>query len=585
MAKLGWVVPASLRERAERHLRAAPQPGSARDEAGRLVHELEIHQVELSMQNEELQRAQLELEHSHAELLTLYDQAPVGYLTCTPAGHILRANPCLAELLDTTVTELVGTSFPRFAATDYHDAFHLHAMALRGTTVSSCEIQLVSCAGSRRVVRLDSRAERDENGSMTRMKICVIDLTEQKRAEARTRELSERNRRESDQFLTSKLESVGMLAGGIAHDFNNLLTGILGNAGLARSNPAQADELLEEVEAAARRAAALANQLLTFAKGGQPVKKAIQLAGLIAETAQLCLRESKVRLVLALAPDLWSVDGDEGQLCQVIRSLVMNAKEAMPDGGTLVIGADNVTLDEGEVPSLSLGRHVRIRIEDEGMGIREVDRLRVFDPYFTTKGGRSGLGLATAFSMVHKHGGLVVAASRPSGGTAMLVYLPATSDAAPAGRPASRSAPDPRRHGRVLVMDDEASLRRLILRILSGKGLDVDVVGDGRAAVDAYRKGLAAGQPYDVVILDLTVPGGMGGLEALVQLRAADPMVQAIAVSGYSDSPVMSKPAHYGFAGVLKKPFSPSDLTSLIEDVRTRRTDSQAETDRRADTS
>jgi signal transduction histidine kinase len=381
-------------------------------------------------------------------------------------------------------------------------------------------------------------------------------------------DVSERRRMEGELLNMRKLESLGVLAGGIAHDFNNLLTGVLGNLSLAREEvgPGSAlRELLDESEQAAQRARALTQQLLTFSKGGAPVKKELSAWGIVEESATFALRGSAVRGELAPAEGLWSLEADAGQLAQVIQNLVINGVQAMPRGGTLTVLGDNVELGTASGLPLGAGRYVRISVHDEGEGIPPEHLQRIFDPYFTTKRTGVGLGLATVYAIVRKHGGHVSVASRLGGGTTFEVWLPATGRVA--DPVSARARPAVSGRGRVLVMDDERIVRDAASGMLRVLGFGVLTAADGAEAVALYDAERRSGRPVVAVLMDLTVPGGMGGVEALRSLRAIDPAVCAVTTSGYSTDPVMGDHGAYGFAGVLPKPYTLEELAQVIAGV------------------
>jgi PAS domain S-box-containing protein len=364
---------------------------------------------------------------------------------------------------------------------------------------------------------------------------------------------------------SQKLESLAVLAGGLAHDFNNLLTGVLGNVSLALSRPGLPEEArgwLEDAEAAGVRAQGLTQQLLTFARGGAPIRKVTRLGPAIRQIASFCSLGTTAVCRIDVDPDLWPAEADEGQVAQVVQNLVLNAIEAMPDGGEVVVAARNQTLPANNVLRLAPGPHLVIQVADHGVGIPDAVRARIFDPYFSTKQRRSGLGLAVSHSIVVRHGGRIQVDSEVGRGTTFQVFLPALPGVMPEG--ASAAVPAPAPGGTILVMDDDPMVRRLMERMLARLGYGIASAEDGRQAVQMYQSAREAGQPFDAVILDLTVPGGMGGVEAMAALRLLDRDVRAIVTSGYSDNPVMASYADYGFAAVLPKPFVVERLRAAL---------------------
>ncbi len=368
----------------------------------------------------------------------------------------------------------------------------------------------------------------------------------------------------SERLKANKLEAVGILAGGIAHDFRNILGVIQGNASLAQyviDSPDQVLELLQEVEKASLRARDLTDQLLTFSKGGRPVKTRVAAGEVIGESVRFAMRGAKASCDLAIASDLWPAEADAGQLHQVLNNLLINANQAMPEGGHIRIRADNAV--PGELADLPRERrYLRVQVADEGIGIPEDNLAKIFDPYFTTKDGGTGLGLATAWSIVKKHDGLLRVESVVGRGTAFFLYLPA-SDKPPA-EPEPAEKPPARGQGRVLAVDDEAAILRVTVKMLEKLGYRTESCHDGAEAVELYRAALAAGDRFDIVLMDLTIPGGVGGREAMSRLQAIDAEARVIASSGYSNDPVMSDHAAYGFLDVLPKPFSIAGLSEVI---------------------
>jgi PAS domain S-box-containing protein len=383
------------------------------------------------------------------------------------------------------------------------------------------------------------------------------------------RDISERRKTESERLTTSKLESLGTLAGGIAHDLNNILTVISGNIGLAQIEaPADSGSLLgflSKAGQAAQHAAHLSSQLLTFSKGGAPLKKVVSVGDLLEHSAEFSLYGSNLHADFDIAVDLWKAEVDPGQIEQVVNALMLNAREAMVHGGTVRVRARNVVLDEKAGAILPAGHYVKITITDRGSGIPDEVRTKIFDPYFTTKPTGTGLGLAISYSIVKKHGGLLHLESSTPEGSAFAFYLRASDR--------KLSAPEVRvkerafhfNHQRVLVMDDEAAIRELTSQLLGTLGYEVTAVPDGLEAVRLYERALRRGEQFQAVILDATVRGGMGGVATIERLRSMDPKVNAIICSGYSDEAALSEFLAYGFRGALPKPFTRSELADALQ--------------------
>ncbi|MCA9519507.1 MAG: PAS domain-containing protein [Myxococcales bacterium] len=395
-----------------------------------------------------------------------------------------------------------------------------------------------------------------ENGEVTRILTIVRDLTEKRALE---QELNKAQR----------LESIGELAGGIAHDFNNILTSLYGNIQLARMAAEVGSEqwrYLKDSENACRQAEKLTSQLLTFARGGEPIKQVVDLSAVLDHAASFSLRGSNVSHRLKLPATLWHVEADEGQLGQVFNNLVINADQAMPDGGTITIEAENIVLDETQPRPVPCepGRYVRIRCIDQGLGIPPGHLSKIFDPFFSTKQKGSGLGLTTCFSIVKRHGGHIEVSSELGEGSCFIVYLPASEATAvpqpPPRRPAQGS-------GKVLFMDDDRTVRKIAAHILRRLGYRADLAEHGEQALAMHAAARRANEPYDCVILDLTVAGGMGGKECLAKLLAVEPTQTVIITSGYSNDPIMADHRAHGAAGVLPKPFSMELVAQTLESV------------------
>jgi PAS domain S-box-containing protein len=382
------------------------------------------------------------------------------------------------------------------------------------------------------------------------------------------RDVTERKRVELERLQFSKLESLGILAGGIAHDFNNILTVILGNIGLAalddKIGPRVKDRLAQ-AEAACVRAQALSQQLLIFGKGGAPLKKLFSVAKILTETTVFACVGSPEKCETAFPENLWSIEADPGQIGQVFQNLTINAIQAMPTGGTIKVWAENLTVGTGSGLPLSPGRYIKISLQDQGTGIPAEHLPRIFDPYFTTKQKGSGLGLASAYAIINKHHGHIAVESKPGVGTTFIIYLPAVE---------GQVIPQPEEDtelligkGKILVMDDEEMVREFLGATLAHLGYEAEFARDGGEAIEMFVKAQESGQAFAAVILDLTVPGGMGGKEAMAKLLEIDPQIKVVVSSGYSDDPIMTDCQKYGFSGVIAKPYRISELGKILNQV------------------
>jgi signal transduction histidine kinase/CheY-like chemotaxis protein len=395
----------------------------------------------------------------------------------------------------------------------------------------------------------------DDSGQVVMVAEYVRNITDQRRLEEELRK-------------THKLESLSVLAGGIAHDFNNLLTGILGNVSMARKTidpQSKAIKRLEDAEKAVARSRDLAQQLMTFSKGGAPVKKTASIEQIVRDSAAFVLRGSNVKCEFTVADDVWAVEVDEGQMNQVMNNLMINADQAMENGGTIQVAIDNQVVAAQDEMSLKEGRYVRIRITDHGPGIPDAVIHKIFDPYFTTKEQGSGLGLATVYSIIKNHDGLVGVENKEGGGTSFVVYLPSSENGVP--QPEESNPSGPPGSGSILVMDDEELIREVATDILDYLGYGAVACSDGKAAIELYREAMTAGNPFTAVLMDLTVPGGMGGQETIKRLLEIDPKVVGIVSSGYCSDPILSNYRHYGFRGIVEKPYSPDALGKVLHDL------------------
>ena len=380
--------------------------------------------------------------------------------------------------------------------------------------------------------------------------------------------ITDRHLLEEQMLRTQKLEAVGLLAGGIAHDFNNLLMGIFGSISMAKTFSERGSKpyrMLEEAENALEQARNLTKQLLTFSKGGEPLKKLIYLPSVIHGSLKFVLSGSVVDYDFSRDDDLWPVEADEGQMYQVIHNLIINAAEAMPEGGTIKIEASNVVIDGKNTLSLREGKYVLIAISDTGIGISDSHISRIFDPYFTTKQRGSGLGLTTSYSIIKKHDGVIDLKSALGVGSTFFIYIPASEEKLLVQeRQDGRSFSG---RGRVLLMDDEEVIRTVAGYMLSSLGYEVELADNGEMAVEKYSEAAGTDKPFDAVILDLTVRGGMGGKGTVAKLRELDPAVKAVVSSGYAEDSILSNYERYGFKAVLLKPYKVEELGSLLYSV------------------
>ena len=382
------------------------------------------------------------------------------------------------------------------------------------------------------------------------------------------RDITAQYRMEQEMLKMQKLESLGILAGGLAHDFNNLLTAIIGNLSLAKMHTGvdhKAFERLSAAEKAAPRATDLTQQLLTFAKGGAPVKKLASVPEVVKEAVNFALSGSNIKCLYNVPSSLWSAEMDKGQMSQVFNNLIINSMQAMPDGGTVRIRFENKTLHDNELPPLAAGNYVKITFHDEGTGMPGEISRKIFEPYFTTKKHGSGLGLATVFSILKRHDGHITVESTPNVGTTFYIYVPAVRDAV-SSETEEKEGIQPG-HGRILIMDDEVIIRNVCGEILKALGYEVGFAKDGTEAIQAYKQAEKEQKPFDVVIMDLTVPGGIGGKETISKLLEFAPHAKVIVSSGYSSDPIMADYAKYGFCGVITKPYNVNQVSEVISGI------------------
>jgi PAS domain S-box-containing protein len=417
------------------------------------------------------------------------------------------------------------------------------------------EIRTISKNGDEGTFLAMGSVVKDDMGETNRFFGTMLDITERKQLEEELQKMQ-------------KLDSIGTLAGGIAHDFNNLLSALRNNVYLSKMNTDEEHisyKNLESSEKIIDRATNLTQQLLTFSKGGSPVKKTASIIEIINESAEFALKGSNIKCECSMSENTSPVEVDPGQMNQVLHNLVLNAVQAMPEGGTIRIWTENVDIGSDAVLPLQEGKYVKIVFQDQGIGIAEAHLKKIFDPYFTTKEAGSGLGLSVVYSIIRNHDGQTLAESEIGTGTTFTIYLPASEkkiedketveDTFAAGE------------GKILLMDDEKIIRETAEQLLSQKGYKVECAKDGEEAIELYQRAMEASQPFNAVILDLTIRGGMGGKEAVKKLQEIDPNVRAIVVSGYSNDPVLANYKEYGFCGVFAKHDKTEELGKTLHNV------------------
>jgi PAS domain S-box-containing protein len=467
-------------------------------------------------------------------------------------GRYVYASPSHASTMGYSTEDLLGRDFFEFIHSDEREWVRKEfQLALASRSSVHLEVRYRHASGAWRMLGINGKPYRSVTGEVLAVLV--------------SRDITRRKQVEDELLKSNKLESLGILAGGIAHDFNNILGILWSNISLAKllaRDRAIVVEHLAEAERVLTRARDMTKQLLTFARGGEPVKRTASLADLVRESARFSLSGTGVAIQITEAVGLWPVDVDEGQINQVFNNIFMNAHQAMPEGGTITVSVENAYVTQDRGTPLPAGRYVAATVRDTGIGMDSGTITRIFDPYFTTKQDGSGLGLTTAYSIVKKHNGHISVSSQEGEGAVFTVYLPAST--ASSGFMKTPAAGSLDGSGRILVMDDEEAFRRALVQLLREAGYEAEAACDGREAVGLYSEALRQGRPYDAVIMDLTVPGGVGGKETIDRLRELDPNVRAIASSGCSDDPIMAEYGSYGFAAVLAKPYSAGELAAAL---------------------
>ena len=502
---------------------------------------------------------ELALRESEAKYSRLFDIAPWGiYEVELATGKFISVNDSICDYLGYDKQEFLNSTLLDFLTDEsIEKVLERTDKFLKGEPIPEIAEFKVKAKDGREVCILVSTKIEYENGKPAKTTTIAHDITEKKRLE-------------EELLKAQKLESLGVLAGGIAHDFNNFLSGIMGNISLGKLGADQGEDITESLDEALRvasRASALTRQLLVFSKGGAPVKKTASISEVLRDSTIFALRGSKVKCEFSIAEDLWPVRVDLGQFSQVIHNLALNAVQAMPQGGTIRLDAHNADLKEQTGLPLKAGRYTKISLQDEGLGIPREHLSKIFDPYFTTKHQGSGLGLTMTYSTINAHDGHIAVESEMGKGTTFQIYMPASNEEQVDGE--DREVHLKKGSGKILVMDDDEAIREVTEKILIELGYEVGSAADGAQTIAVYKNAAQSGRPFNAVIMDLTIPGGMGGKEAIQQLLKIDPKVTAIVSSGYSNDPIMSEYKKYGFRGVATKPYRIEKLSWVLHDVLT----------------
>jgi PAS domain S-box-containing protein len=494
--------------------------------------------INIALHNYEMEK---KVRESSQWLSTTLKSIGEGVITVDTEGVITFLNPAAAVLTGWGETEAVGallTEVVHLLDTETRTPFN------KGRSFDCTDSILVAKDGTEKIVEIGSAPIADGD----RMLGAVVTI----------RDITEKRQRKKEMIETQKLESLSILAGGIAHDFNNILTAILGNIYLAKMYAAT-DKIIDKlvkIEKASLQARVLIQQLLTFSRRGAPVKKVVRVNDLIRDSANFVLKGSNVTCHIVVPDGLWAADCDTVQIFQVMSNIIMNAVQAMPEGGTLTIKAENISIKEDT--SLKKGKYVKITVTDEGVGIPSFYLEQIFEPYFTTNQKRSGLGLATAYAVVKNHGGHITVESEVGVGTTFSIWLPAFKEEKESVLRGGK--------GKILLMDDEESILEAAGELLELLGHTVVTVRNGEEAVCAYEKALNK-EPFDVVVMDLDIPGGMGGKQTIQKLLEIDPSVKAVVSSGYSDDPIMVNYRAYGFCSVVTKPYTAKELSETLYNI------------------
>ncbi len=508
----------------------------------------------------DLERVEEDLAVEKERLSVILRLVSDGVIITDTVGKIVLINRVAVMLTGWDAEEAVGKPLSEVLHIINED-IHEHSMdlvetALKGGIVApDNRMILVAKDGRERIVVDNVAPIYNKDSNIVGAVLMFRDVTEKQRMEDRLLKLQ-------------KLESIGVVAGGIAHDFNNILTGIMGNISLAKlyTNPGdKVFERLAEAEKASIQAKDLTQQLLTFSRNGAPTLKVVSIAQLLKSSARFVLRGSNVKCEFSISDDLWPVEVDEGQISQVVNNMIINAGQAMPKGGMIEVRAENMVIKVKGLLPLKDGNYIKVSIRDQGMGIPEEHLQKIFAPYFTTKQEGSGLGLAISHFIIRNHRGHIEVESQVGVGTTFSIYLPSSPKAV-----VTEEKQEERLFigkEKVLVMDDEEIVRELAREMLGNLGYQVTIAKDGTEAIGLYRRAKETDRPFNAVVMDLTIQGGMGGKETVRELAEIDPEVKAIVSSGYSNDPIMTDFLKYGFRGAIAKPYKIRELSEVLYKV------------------
>ncbi len=505
-----------------------------------------------------------ELQESEEKFRKYFELGVVGMAAITPDKKFTYFNDRICEMFGYSRDVLIHMYWDELCyKEDSENANEQFSRMLAGEFDGySLDTRYVRKDGQTIYTSVSLKCMRNEYGAVKLIFAIIQDITDRKKME-------------EELIKTRKLESVGILAGGIAHDFNNLLTAIIGNISLIKLDMPAADKkykFLESAERASMQAKELSHRLLTFSKGGAPVKKTLSIGDLVKESTLFTLKGSNIKCEFNIPDNLFPVHVDEGQFNQVISNLVINAQQAMPCGGSIKVTCENFVINADDSYPVKPGKYVSISIQDQGVGIPEEYIEKIFDPYFTTKEKTAqrgtGLGLSTCYSIITKHNGCITVNSKPAEGSTFHIFLPAADQiTGPVHTVVKRETKAIRGSGRILVMDDEELVRKSVGSMLHYMGYSVEFAKDGSQAIRMYQRAVNSNKPYDAVILDLTVPGGMGGKETIVRLREQFDNVKAVVSSGYSNDPILAHYKDYGFDNVIGKPYNANEISAVIHSI------------------